>query len=135
MAKSAIDAEVNNSIFRKDNPIIIALRRDLAQLSPVRLAYDVLGYLPGQVLCQNTGDKLFYKYSAASGSYPAVCVLFEPISPESQLNSAVTGNALARALFAGFVYTNLLLDYSAQAKTDLKSRDYVDAGAFQITKF
>lgn len=132
MGKSAIDANVNTQIFRKDNPIILACRRDLAQISPVRLALDASGYKAGQVLARKSSDGLFYKYSAASGTSAATCVLFENVSADDQ---PATGAALARAVFTGLVMTDKLLDYSAQAKTDLKSRDYTDASSTNVTLF
>lgn len=135
MAKSAIDAQVNNSgVFRKDSSLIIALRRDLATLSPIRLEYDAAGYKSGQVLAYDTGTSTYKKYAGVSGTMAAKCVLFEDVSSD-EMGSVNTIDPLARGIFGGQVFTTKLLDYDANAATGLKSTDYVDAAGNQITKF
>ena len=49
------DAEVNNSLFRKDWPVILALNAHLATILPVRLSYVAAGYKAGQVLAYTSG--------------------------------------------------------------------------------
>lgn len=132
MAKTAIDANVNTNLFRKDWPIVIAMRPDLAQISPVRLVYRAEGYIAGQVLGTTTTPGLFDKWSQVSGTGAATCVLFESINVADE---PATGGGLARALFAGYVYTNLLIDYNSQARTGLVARDRIDASLFGITQF
>lgn len=132
MAKSSIDANVNNEIFRKNWTCIIALKRELAVLSPVRLAYEAGGWTAGQVLARNTVTGLFEKYSAASGTYDASCVLFEDVDTTDQ---AATGGALARGIFSGALFKDALIDYDANAKTELNARDWTDASSTNIMQF
>lgn len=134
MGKSAVDAQVNQSIFRKNFPIIIAAKRANADILGIRLTYDADGYMPGQVLARNTSTGLYDKYSAISGSYEAACVLLEQITDDDQPS---TGGALARGIFGGGVmlYTDLLLDYDANSKADLGARDVIDAANDNITIF
>jgi len=136
MSKSAIDAEVNNSIFRKDFAAIIALRRDLAQISPARLYNDGSDYLAGQCLVRVVSSGQFRRWSAASGlSYDTPCVLFEDVLT-SNFDAAVTGGALARAIMetAG-VYKSKLIDYDSNFKTAVGGREITDASAITVVKF
>lgn len=136
------DAKFNSQIFRKDNPIILAARRDQAVFMGVRVAYDANGYLPGQALVRETSSGLFKKWSAASGgSYDSPCVLFDSASDSDQLannggvTSGVAGSSLLRALMAAIVYTGNMIEADAGFKTALKSKDMVDAGGVGLTKF
>lgn len=136
------DALFNSSIFRKDNPIIIAARRELAKLIGIRLAYDAAGYMPGQCLVRKVSDGLFYKFSAASGvSYDSACVLFDQVTVDQETangggsQSGVQASTLSRALVGGIVYKGLLLDYDANMKTALSAKDITDAGGVQMTSF
>lgn len=134
MAKSAIDAEVNNQIFRKDWPAIIAMRRDLAQISPVRLKNDGNDYLAGQALARKTSDSLFYRWSAISGgTYDSPCILMETVTTDSEDNAASA--ALARAIFAGYVYKSKLTDYDANWKTAAVAVEKTDATQITVVKF
>lgn len=132
MGKSAIDATINNEIFRNDFSQVIALRRDLATLSPVRLKVLSSEYKAGQVLCYNSVSGQYEKYSTASGSYDALCVLFERVRADEQ---SATGGALARAIFAGHLYKDALTDYDSGAKGDLNASEYVTADGVTIVKF
>jgi hypothetical protein len=133
MGKSAIDAEVNNEIFRKDWSAIIAYRRDLASIEPARLAYDAAGYLAGQCLARVTSTGVFGKWSAVSGlSTDTPCVLMENV-PVSDENSALTGGSLARAIFTGFVYKAKLLDYTGASQ--LGGKEMTDATGITVVKF
>ncbi len=137
MSKSAIDAEVNNQIFRKDWSAIIAYRRDLATIEPVRLTYDSSGYLAGQVLARVTSTGVFGKFSSVSGgSYDSVCVLFENVTSSDEGtpgSTAPTGGALARAIFAGYVYKDKLVDYVNAAQ--LGGKEMTDATQITVVKF
>lgn len=132
MGKSTLDAVVNNEIFRKDFPTIIAMRRDLASIQPVRLVLRSEGYLPGQVLGRISDSGLFDKWSQVSGTADCQAVLFEAISGDDQ---PATGGALARGITGGYVYTAKLLDYNAQAKSGLGAKDITDASGIGVTKF
>lgn len=135
MSKTAIDAEVNNQIFRTDWSAIIALRRDLAQISPVRLKYDANGYPAGQVLARRTSTGVFEKWSSVSGaSYDTPCILFQNIIAADE-DSTLTGGALARGIMAGFVYKNALTEYDAGAKTALVAKEQTDATGITVVKF
>lgn len=135
------DAKFNGQIFRKDNPLILAMRRDLASFVGVRVVYDSSGYMPGQVIVRKPSDGLFYKYSAASGgSFDSAMVLFDQATNDDQIAagdglSGVSGATLLRGLAAAYVYTANLIDYSAGAKTALGAKDMVDSGGVAITKF
>lgn len=137
MSKSAIDAEVNNQIFRKDWAAIIAYRRDLATIEPVRLQYDANGYPAGQCLARVTSTGVFGKYSAVSGlSIDTPCVLFESVIAADEGTPGVdapTGGALARAIFAGYVYKSKLLDYTGPSQ--LGGKEMTDATGITVVKF
>jgi hypothetical protein len=138
-----LDANFNSSIFRKDWPIIIAMRRDLASFIGVRVPFDANGYLPGQVLAYNSSTQLFNKWSAVSGSLTPSCILYDGCDLQSQQQvaqppgstSGVSGSSLLRALAGGFVYTNMLVDYNSTAKSGLGATDLTDSGGNLITKF
>lgn len=135
------DAKFNGSIFRKDNPLILAARRDQAVFMGVRVVYNAAGYLPGQIIVRKSSDGLFYKFSAASGgSYDSAMVLFDQATNDDQLAAGeglggVSGATLLRGLAKALVYTNNLLDYDANSKAALGAKDIVDAGGVAITKF
>lgn len=130
--KSGIDAQINQEIFRKDWPNVIAMRRELASIQPARLALVSGGYLGGQVLARNDSTGLWEKFSAASGTYDAKGILFEDVSEEEL---GATGGGLARVITSGFVYTDKLVDYDSEARTDLLAKDIVDATGISVTKF
>jgi hypothetical protein len=138
MAKSAIDAEFKNSIFRKDFPMVIALRRDLAQLSPVRLKSDGNDYIAGQVLARKVSDGEFYRWSAVSGLAASAvdtnCVLFETVIT-SNFDSTVTGGTLARALMSAYVYKSKLIDYVAGSSLGSGAKEQTDATGITVVKF
>jgi hypothetical protein len=137
------DALFSGSIFRKDNPIILACRRDLAAFMGARLVYSAYDYMPGQALVRVTSTGLFDRWSNASGgTYDSPCVLFDQVTnPAQQENSAggtlsgVSGSTLARALIKGIVYTANLIDADSGFKTALKSIDRFDSAATQLTTF
>lgn len=136
------DAKAKQQIFRKDNPIILACRRDQAVLMGVRVVYNSDGYLPGQALARKVSDGLFYKWSAVSGlTYDSPCVLFDQATDSDQLGNnggvltGVSGSTLLRGLIKALVYTGSLVEADAGFKTALKSSDVVDSGGVAITKF
>jgi hypothetical protein len=137
-----LDAKFSGQIFRKDNPIILACRRDQAVFFGVRVAYDPTGYLPGQCIVRNVGTGLWQKWSAASGaSNDSPYVLFDPCTDSAQLannggvTAGVSGSTLLRGLGKAQVYTNLLVDYDAAFKALIKSIDRQDSGGNLITGF
>lgn len=130
-----MDAKVNQEIFRKNHPIIIASNRHLASILPVRLAYNADGYVAGQVLARNTTSGLHAKYDdgASSGLNTAVGVLFEDVPVEKFASSSDT--VLARGIFGGELFEAKLTGLDANAKTDLKSRSITDARGVVTLKF
>lgn len=130
-----IDARFNGEIFRKDHPMIIAQNRQLASILPVRLAYNASGYVAGRVLGRNTTSGYFENYDggASSGLDTASCVLFE--SHDVTEFQSATGTVIARGIFRGDVYKDLLLGLDAGAETDLNSRTIVDATGINILSF
>lgn len=139
---SNLDAKFQGQIFRKDNPIILACRRDQAVILGVRVAYDSSGFLPGQCIVRKPSDGLFYKWSAASGgSFDSPMVLFDQCTDSDQLannngvTTGVSGSTLLRGLAKALVYTGNLVDGDAGFKTALKSVDVVDSGGVAITRF
>lgn len=132
MGKSAIDANVNNEIFRNDAVNVIAMRRELASILPVRLKYESAGYKAGQVLAKNTSTGLFEKFSGASGTYAAQAVLFENVRDSDQ---PATGGALARGIVAGYLFKDALTDYDSTVKSQLGAHEISDATGVDIVKF
>ncbi len=129
-----LDAKVNNQIFRKDHPIIIAKNRHLASIIAARLAHDTDGYQAGQVIARDDGDGLFYKWSAVSGgSYDTVSVLMEEVVGDAF--TGTTGNCLARTIVGGEVFYDKLIEIDAQAITDMKAKIVYDATAEAILKY
>lgn len=134
---ASTDAKFNSEIFRKDHPIILAARRDLASIKPVRLDNISAKYDAGQVLVRDPGDSLFKKYSTASGSGDTTCILFEDVEVEEFVDgeTGVTGSAIARAIFGGEVFEDKLTDLDDSAKTELGGKTIVDATGVNIFKF
>lgn len=122
-----LDAKVDNEIFRKDFPIILALNRHLAKITPVRLAHDTDGYPAGQCLARNQSTGYFEKFSAVSGgSIDSHCILFESIDGEQFTGS--TGTAVGRGLVAADVYEDNCTDLDATFKTAIGGRTIVNNG-------
>lgn len=135
MSKSSIDSEVNNQIFRKDYPVVIAKRRELASLAPVRLAGDGADFIAGTAIARETSSGKFKRWTAVSGgTYDTPCVLFESV-PAYQFDSAVTGGALARAVVQGYVYQGSLVGSNTQFITALGGVIQTDASQVAIVKF
>ncbi len=129
------DLNFNGEIFRKDHPIILAARRDLASLKPVRLAYNASGYVAGQVLGRNTVSGYYENYNdgGASGLETAAAVLFETV--EVDLFASTGDTRIARGIFGGEVFEDKLTGLDAAAKVDFASRTIVDATGVSIMKF
>lgn len=123
-----LDAKVNNEIFRQDQTIILALNRHLADIQPVRLAFDADGYKAGQVVARDTSSGLWEKWSAVSGDSPdSHCILFENV-PVQDVDSAASGTAVARGIYGGDVYQDKCLELDSNAKTALGGRTIVNNG-------
>lgn len=126
-----LDANVNNQLFRKDYPQIIAKNRHLASLSGVRLKGVAADYQAGTVLGKNSVDGLFYAYNtgSASGLNTAVCVLMETIADNGE------STLLGRGIFSGELLQDNLTGLDAGAKTNLGARSYQASDGVNILKF
>lgn len=129
------DVRFVKDVSRVDRPMIIAQNRELATIMPVRLAYNASGYLAGTVLGRNnvSGDFAAYSNAGSSGTDTATCVLFE--SAKAGEFDATTGTVLARAIFGGELYKDMLVGLDTDAESDLKARTIVDATNVNILKF
>lgn len=129
------DAKINNELFRKDHPMILATNRHLATILPVRLAYDAGGYKAGQVLGRVTasGNYADYNDAGSGGVETAAAILFEDVPVE--LFPSASGTALARGIFGGEVFESKLTGLDANGKVDLGARSIVDATGTTILKF
>lgn len=125
----------NPQIFRKDYPAILAKNAHLASLAGIVLKYLSAGYSAGQVLARNSVSGLYEKYNPAgsSGTDTAAAILMDDVPVETFASSGDT--AATRGIFAGEVYESKLIDLDADAKTDLKSRSYIDATGVTVLKF
>lgn len=135
------DAKFKGSIYRKDNPIVLACRRDQAVMLGARIVYDPTGYLPGQALVRSPSDGLFRKWSAASGAaFDSPVVLFDDCTSDQQLAdgsglAGVSGASLVRVLAQALVYTSMLVDADAGFQAAIKSKTIIDSSGLSITKF
>ena len=125
---TGFDAFTSGDIFRKDHKQVIAMKRELALLLPVRLAPRVGGsdYSAGEILAQYTSaagslQDLFVNYSDAGGSgrETAKCILM--FSTESQATSSAASANATVGIFKGIVFTDSLVGYDVAAGVDLKA--------------
>ena len=129
------DARYNGSIFRSDNPMILAARRELASIVPVALAYNSNGYLAGTCLARNTtsGQYQAYTNGGASGTGTAAGFLFFNVNPWDFASSA--DFVLERMVVGGELNSALLTGNDATANTQLGARSIVSATGTTILKF
>ena len=136
---STLDPNFSPEIFRKNFPQVIAKNRQLASLMPVRLAYSASGYAAGTVLARNSTSGLWQAYNDAgsSGINTAVAVLDQPVAVDDFLSETnpISGGVLSQAIIGGEVFKTALVGYDANALTDLKGREIVDALGVTIVKF
>lgn len=128
---SSLDASVNNSIFRKDHPMILACLRHLAWIGPARMVFQVGGYAAGTVIGKVTSSGFFAAYndSNSDGTQTAVGILFDDCTPASG-DTEVT-----RAILGGKVYQAKLTGLDAAAIVDLKARSVTASDGAQILSF
>lgn len=126
-----LDSKVDNQIFRKDYPQVIAKNRHLASLAGVRLKGTGSDYVAGTVLAKNSVDGYFYAYnnSGSSGLDTAVCVLMESIADTGETT------LLGRGLFSGELFKDNLTGLDSPAITDLGARSYQASDGVNILKF
>jgi hypothetical protein len=122
---ASTDVNFNGSVFRFDQPLVIAMNRQSAYLLGIRLRYQADGYAAGTVLARNTTDGLYQAYDdgGSSGINTAACVLFDKKAAEDFDGTASTSTTTAVGIFGGCaVYKDRLTGYDANALTDLKGR-------------
>lgn len=135
---ASVDARFNGSIFRFDQPLVIAMNRSSAVLVGVRLRYQSGGYAAGTVLARNTTDGFYQAYNDAgsSGINTAACILFEAHAAEDFDGTASTSTTTAVGIFGGCaVYKDRLTGYDANALTDLKGRIIIGASSDELILF
>jgi hypothetical protein len=126
-----LDANINNSLTRKDYPQIIAKNRHLASLTGARLKGVAADYAAGTVLAKNSVDSLFYAYdnNASSGLNTAVGVLMETITDNGE------ATLVGRMLVSGELLKDNLTGLDSGAITDLGARSYTGSDGVNILKF
>ena len=133
------DANVNNQLTRNDFAIIIALNRHLADIQPVRLVYTGSDYKAGTVLGRVTASGYYKPYNDANsdGTQVAKGILFEDVLVDDFLaqGPSLTGLAMARCLFAGYVFKDKLTGLDTAGETDLSAKTIIDASGVSILKF
>lgn len=125
---ASVDANFKGSIFRFDQPLVIAMNRSSAVLIGVRLRYQSGGYAAGTVLARNTTDGFYQAYnnSGSSGIDTAACILFEAHPAEDFDGTGSTSTTTAVGIFGGCaVYKDRLTGWDANAKTDLSAREII----------
>jgi hypothetical protein len=129
------DAKFSGSIFRKDHPMILASRRDLASIKPIKLAYNSDGYAAGTVLAFNTSTSKYVKYvdGQANGVGTAAAILFMDVPVEDFSSSA--DFKVERAIFGGEVFYSLLTGIDAAGIVDLAAKRIKTATGNDILKF
>jgi hypothetical protein len=123
---------IDNEVFRKDFPLVIARNRHLASIVPVVLANVALGYAAGTVLGRNSvsGEYMPYDDSGASGEDTAVGVLFNTVDAMSA-GTVAGGQMIVR----GELFEANLTGLDANGKVDLKSRSVVSGSGDTILIF
>lgn len=122
---ASTDANFKGSIFRYDQPLVIAMNRQSAYMVGLRLKYQSGGYAAGTVLARNTDDGLYQAFDngGASGIDTATCILFEAHPAEDFDGTAATSTTTAVGIFGGCaVYKDKLTGYDSSILTDLKGR-------------
>lgn len=136
------DAFTSQEVFRKDHKQVIATKRELALILPVRLAPRVGGgnYAAGQTLAQYTSaagslENLFVNYDNAGGSgrETAKCILM--FSTESQDATAAASANAAPAIFKGIVFKDALVGWDSNAATDLGAREILSSTGTTLINF
>jgi len=134
------DAGFDDEVIRRDDPNIIAMKRNLAVLGGVRLAYVAGGYEAGQVLGKNSVSGLWMKYNdgGSSGESTAVAVLESPVPealfPDTTAQSA-SNSVVTQAIFGGIVFYDKLVGIDANGLTDLKGRRFSDVTGADLLSF
>ncbi len=131
------DARFKGEIFRKDHPAILAARRELAVLLPVKLLYSATGYKAGTVLGTVTASGAMKAYSGASadGSEVAVCVLMDDVPASDFADTDAATYQVVRGCFAGLLHEGALIGLDAGAMEDLKATSILSATGSVILKF
>ena len=131
-----LNALTSGEIFRKNNPMVLAMNRHQATIIGALFSYDAAGYAAGTVVARNSVSGLYCAYNdsiAASGVDTAVGVLFNDIDVTdfATANSVVLQNVIV----GGKVFYAKLTGIDANAITDLKARNVTDATGDVIMMF
>lgn len=137
---SGYDAKFDGEVFRRDFKAVIATKRELALLRPVRLAPKVGtgDYVAGQVLARYTSGPysgMFVDYDDAGASGRAVATSVLLVDRKSEAADSAASGSLAPAIFQGIVFKDSLIGYDAAALTDLKGREITDAANVTLVSF
>lgn len=140
MSNTGIDASFQAEVFRVDWKEVIAMKRELAVIGPVRLAPKVASgdYVAGQVLARYTAGAqvgLFVDYAdgGSNGRQTAAAILLT--SRDSIAATEAASANMGLALFKGIVYESALIGLDAAAKVDLAARSWVDARGVTFMEF
>ena len=141
---SGVDAFTSGNIYTPNYKSVIAVKRELCVLLPVRLAPNSLSqdYQAGTILAQYSSaagslQNFFVNYvqSAASGQGTPVCILGE--FTQNQLTSAAASTPLSWAIFSGIVFQTLLPNYDSTviAASGLNGKIITAADGTALLKF
>jgi hypothetical protein len=129
-----LGANYNGSIFRHDQPNIIAKNPQQASIDGALVAYDSGGYVAGQTMAFNSTSLQWQKYASggASGTNTALGFLLD--NPPAD-NTTCSGTVPLRVIVGGEVWKTALTGYDANAKTNLSAREYPDFSGPTIVTF
>ncbi len=127
-----LDANVNNQIFRKDYPQVIAKNRHLASLAACRLLPTGNNAYPAGLVLAARIDGFFVPYvnGGASGTGTAVAVLNETIQDDGTYPTL-----MGRGIFAGELFYAALIGVDSNAVSNLNARTYTASDGNEILKF
>lgn len=139
---TGVDAFTSGNVYTPNFKSVIATKRELAVLLPVRLAPNTLSadYQAGTVLAQYNSSAgslqnyyVNYVNSAGSAQGTAVCILNEFCSNQALTSAAST--PLSVAVFSGILWKNLLVGLDSNAISNLGGKSITDATGNILFKF
>ena len=130
-----LNAKTSGEIFRKNNPMILAMNRHQASIIGAMVAYSASGYKAGTVMARNNVSGLYQAYNDAgsSGINTATGILFNDIDVTDFADAS--SSVLQNVIIAGQVYYTKLTGIDANGLVDLGARVVVDAVQDQIMIF
>lgn len=139
---TGVDAFTSGNIFTPNYKSVIAIKRELAVLLPVRLAPNSLSqdYQAGTILAQYSSgagalQNFFVNYvqSASSGQGTPVCILNE--FTVNQLTNVAPSTPLSVGIFSGIVFQTLLPNYDSTVPAALGGKNITDASGVVLLHF